>query len=278
MNHYEFSFQVTDTTQQEELIALLSSIGFTGFDESNDACKAYIPVDDFDETAFNQILDIIAISFTKSIIKEENWNAIWESGFEPVTIPSFQEGKPWVRIRAGFHDADASISIDINITPRMSFGTGHHATTYMMVQLMGIIPVTGTRVIDFGSGTGVLAILAEKLGASSVLAIDYDPWCISNAADNLHANQCTKIRLEQLDKMPKVGEPVDIILANINLNIIKDNLDAISDAVKPGGWVLFSGLLRTDAPEFDRMISDKGLQKIQYVEKDQWAAWLTQKL
>lgn len=278
MNHYEFSFQVTDATQQEELIALLSSIGFTGFDESNEACKAYIPVDVFDETSFNQILDIIHIPYTQSIIKEENWNAIWESGFEPVTIPSWHDSKPWARIRAGFHDADASIPIDINITPRMSFGTGHHATTFMMMQLMGIIPVTGTRVIDFGSGTGVLAILAEKLGASSVLAIDYDPWCISNAADNLQANQCTKIRLEQLDKMPRVEEPVDIILANINLNIIKDNLDAISDAVKPGGWVLFSGLLRTDAPEFDGLISDKGLQKIQYAEKDQWAAWLTQKL
>jgi len=278
MNHYEFSFRVTDASLQEQLIAMLSGIGFTGFDESSENCKAYIPLDDFDELLFNQTLEQISIPYTKSIIKEENWNAIWESGFEPVCIPSLTDGKPWVRIRAGFHEADTSVPIDINITPRMSFGTGHHATTFMMVQLMGIIPVTGTRVIDFGTGTGVLAILAEKLGAGSVLAIDYDPWCISNAADNLQANHCHRISLEQLDQMPYPDQPADIILANINLNIIKENMDLIGKGVKPGGWVLFSGLLRTDAPEFDQILPGKGLQKLQYLEKDQWAAWLTQKL
>src|SRR5690606_33392004 len=134
-------------------------------------------------------------------------------------------GKPFVHIRAGFHPPNQEAAHELVITPKMSFGTGHHPTTWLVVQAMAEFDFNNKTVIDFGTGTGVLAILAAKMGAKQVVAIDHDDWCIENARENFEANNTTDIILEKADQLS--GKPADIILANINLNVIRENLNTL---------------------------------------------------
>ncbi|MDE3254265.1 MAG: 50S ribosomal protein L11 methyltransferase, partial [Bacteroidota bacterium] len=167
---------------QENLIAELSQIGFDGFEESADQLTAYIDLEHFEEKELNIILNKYDLKYSKSILNKQNWNQLWESNFEPVQVDDF------VGVRADFHPPFVDVQHELIITPKMSFGTGHHATTYLVMQLMRDLDFTGARVFDFGTGTGILAILAEKLGASRVLAVDNDDWCIRNAAENILVN------------------------------------------------------------------------------------------
>ena len=235
----QIEFQNISSEQSDLLVAELSMIGFDGFEEGENNLKAFILEENFNEDAVNRIVAAQKLSFTKSVIEETNWNAVWESNFQPVIVDDF------VAIRADFHEPIKEAGHEIVITPKMSFGTGHHATTYMMVQQMRTIDFAGKTVFDFGTGTGVLAILAEKLGAAKVFAVDNDEWSITNAEENRQRNNCSRIILEKADDA-KTGEQYDIILANINKNVILDNFSSLVRQLTPKGTLLLSGLLQED--------------------------------
>jgi ribosomal protein L11 methyltransferase len=240
-SHIELQIIVTDNSVKEILIAQLANAGASGFEEGRDWLKAFIPEKDYQSFLFKEIIESKILKYSESIINDRNWNAEWEAGFAPVIINDF------CAIRAYFHGAIPGVQHNIIITPKMSFGTGHHSTTHMMVEAMAGIDVSGKRVLDFGTGTGVLAILAEKLGAAAVVAIDNDEWSIANAKENFDANNCHKILLNNTDSITGDGT-YDIVLANINRHIILENMAAVKQHLAPAGVVLFSGLLTGDEP------------------------------
>ncbi len=243
MSQYiQIEFQNITSEQSDLLIAQLSEIGFNGFEEEENHLKAFVPANDFVEAAVREIAGSQNLSFEKTTIEETNWNAVWESNFPPVVVDDF------VGIRADFHEPVAGVDYEIVITPKMSFGTGHHATTFMMIQQMREIDFTDKVVLDFGTGTGILAILAEKLGASRIVAVDYDEWSIENAKENVERNKCSGIELNKSDKASGDGK-YDVILANINKNVILDNFSSFLELLAPNGILLLSGLLQTDETE-----------------------------
>ena len=237
--YIQLEFQNISAEQSDLLLAQLSDIGFDGFEEGENNLKAFIPATDFIEVAVTEIANSQHISFTQSTIEETNWKAVWESNFQPVIVDDF------VGIRADFHKPILGVEHEIVITPKMSFDTGHHATTYLMIKQMREINFTRKSVFDFGTGTGILAILAEKLGARKIFAIDYDEWSIENAAENLARNNCSKFELKQADNAAG-NDQFDIILANINKNVILDNFSLLVKLLAPAGILLLSGLLETD--------------------------------
>lgn len=265
--YIQLEFQNISSEQTDILIAQLSEIGFDGFEEEKNILKAFIPSTDFIETAVNEIAACQQLSFTQSTIEDTNWTAVWESNFQPVIIDDF------VGIRADFHTPITGVEQEIVITPKMSFGTGHHATTYLMIKQMREIDFARKSVIDFGTGTGILAILAEKLGAASVLAIDYDEWSIENAEENLRKNSCSKFELKQADNAAG-NEPVDIILANINKQVILDNFSVLVKSLIPSGLLLFSGLLETDEMDILKEAGKNSLQLRRKIVLKKWIALL----
>jgi ribosomal protein L11 methyltransferase len=228
---------VIEEAKKETLIAQLASIGYEAFEEMPESLKAFIPSTHFDKV---QLLSILGdLAFQELEIEKQNWNELWESNFEPVQVEDF------VGIRASFHEAIKGVEHEIVITPKMSFGTGHHATTYLVMQAMRKLVWEGKAVFDFGTGTGILAILAEKLGAKQIWAIDNDDWCIENATENIEINLCQFIQVKKADTA-KIEKRFDIILANINKHIILANIHFLDQALQKAGIILLSGLLVED--------------------------------
>lgn len=239
MKYISVTFTIKDAAQSEILLALLADAGYEGFEECTGELKAFIKEEEFDKAELDTVTQTLGTAYTIAEIEQQNWNAQWESSFEPVIINDF------AAVRAGFHAPVKNVLYEIIITPKMSFGTGHHATTYLMMEQMSHIDFNGKAVFDFGTGTGVLAILAEKMGAASVYAIDNDDWSIENTKENTGANGCTKIKVEKADTID-ISHRYDTILANINLNVLLANIAAIASICKPGTIVLFSGILVND--------------------------------
>ncbi|MDX1936672.1 MAG: 50S ribosomal protein L11 methyltransferase, partial [Flavihumibacter sp.] len=205
-NYYKISFITPDAATKEICIALLSNIGFEGFEEDRTTLHGFIPVALLDEQQLAALLQQQNISYTKSIIENRNWNEEWESGFTPVLIGNF------CQVRASFHAANPAVKHDIIINPKMSFGTGHHATTWLMIEAMSELAIEGMEVFDFGTGTGVLAILAAQMKAAAVTAIDNDEWSINNAAENFELNNAAGIVLQNASSM-MVDNQYNLILA-----------------------------------------------------------------
>ena len=269
MEYLQILFEHITVDQKEVLVARLSDIGFDGFEEEENILKAYTSSKKIDEILFNKIIEKESIKFTKSIIKEENWNEFWESNFEPVMVYHPKTNEPFAFIRAHFHNADSAFLHDISITPKMSFGTGHHATTHLMVAHMSEIDFQGKSVIDFGTGTGVLAILAEKLRAETILGIDNDDWSINNALENISVNNCKNITLLKAETILS-ETPAQIILANINLNVIKENIDTIINAADNNATFLFSGIMLHDENIITSVLQIAGLNILHVNKKDGW--------
>ena len=230
---------------QEVLIALMGEMGYEGFEQEDDRLLAFAPEAAFDEAALGELLGAHGLSYTLQQIEERNWNAEWEANFQPVIVEGF------CAIRAHFHPPMPEVEHELIITPKMSFGTGHHATTYMMLHAMRGIGLKGKRVLDFGTGTGVLAILAERLGADAVVAIDNDDWSIENALENVEANGCTRIGVLKKDRVADVDGVFDVILANINKHVILSEMQALAQHLAEGGVILLSGLLQNDAEDIE---------------------------
>lgn len=235
----EIIFTEPDAASREVLMAQLSDLGYDGFEEEGDTLKAYINNDAYDALAVDALAEERKLEFRVNTIQERNWNAEWESSFSPVVV----EDK--VAIRAHFHEPVPGVAHEIIITPKMSFGTGHHATTWLMLKHMLELDFTGKTVLDLGTGTGVLAILAERLGAEEILAIDNDEWSVDNARENLGLNGSAKIRVELGNKTPS-DQTFDVVLANINKHILLAFCDDICKVLKINGRLLLSGVLRED--------------------------------
>jgi ribosomal protein L11 methyltransferase len=252
MKYVQVQFAVLPAEQNEIIIAMLADMGFEGFEENEGGLTAFINQIKFDQPLLDLFTNSNNLPYSLSIIEQQNWNATWESSFEPVVINNF------AAVRAGFHEPVKGVRYEVIITPKMSFGTGHHATTYLMMEQMSGLDFKEKSVLDFGTGTGVLAILAEKMGATSLLAIDNDEWSIDNARENIVNNKALHIELEKAETI-STGRQFDIILANINLNVILHNMQAIHSVCKEGTEVLLSGFLSTDADVIKTALEANGL-------------------
>lgn len=243
MNYTALTLKVKDEGQRQVLIALLSDAGFDGFEETEEALIAFIPYELYDEVKVLPLLNNVAgdIPFSFEIIKPKNWNEEWEKNFQPVVINNE------VIIRASFHHP-TKFPYEIIIDPKMSFGTGHHETTAMMIQLMleNRNCFRGKATLDFGSGTGILSILASKLGAINILAIDNEEWAYHNALENFFTNKSIHAKAIHGSGKDFSGKFFDIILANINYNIIVEHFVEISAALNPNGKLYCSGFLLSD--------------------------------
>ncbi|MBC7887653.1 MAG: 50S ribosomal protein L11 methyltransferase [Ferruginibacter sp.] len=271
MNYLQFDFDIESPDQLGKLIALLAEKGFEGFEEEENNLAAFIPEQNFNQTEFSQVIDLFStLSYTRTTLENINWNKKWEENFLPVFIGNFAV------IRAGFHQPVKNVAHEIVITPKMSFGTGHHATTYLMIEHMQQLDFTGKSILDFGTGTGVLAILASKLGAEKILAIDYDEWSIKNAKENIEQNGCSNIIVEQLDAVPD-GEKFDIILANINLNVIVSNIASIATSSFTGATIVLSGFLKENDLALLNALNEAGLQYLSTMQRGDWIAVIAKK-
>ena len=266
----EIIFENVLVSQMDLLIAKLFELGVNGMEESTNGLRAYAYVDQLDEESLNQFSSGAGLTFSIHEVKEQNWNALWESNFEPVVIP----GK--VYVRAEFHPRVEGFDHDILITPKMSFGTGHHATTMMMMKLMLEIDLVGKKVIDFGSGTGILSILALKLGASRVEAIDNEPWSVENAIDNATLNNCSQVNVSLASDLAEIAS-VDVLLANINKSILIEHAASIFQHVIPGGYIVISGLLRSDYDDIMMKYSPLLNEPITMLEEGEWIALVFKK-
>jgi ribosomal protein L11 methyltransferase len=265
MNHIEVTIPTTDTELQEMLIAMLAEIGYDGFEENEEQLKAFIDESKFDENILAVITSQLNLTFSKQTIAKQNWNELWESNFSTVIVDDF------VGIRAHFHEPLKGVQHEIIITPKMSFGTGHHATTFSVMKLMKDIDFSNKSVFDFGTGTGILAILAEKLGANDILAVDNDDWCIENSIENAANNNCQNIKIE-LANDAKTGRQFDVVIANINKNIILDNLQDLAADVASNGNIIVSGLLREDEADILAATAGIGWKHITTLRRDAWIA------
>jgi ribosomal protein L11 methyltransferase len=264
MLYQQITIQTSDIEARAILSAQLDAMGAEGFEETEDALIVYFKEDNYREAELQELLTTTDVTFQSDRLEETNWNAVWESNFEPVYVEDF------LCIRADFHPAATGVEHELIITPKMSFGTGHHATTWLMARAMRSVSFLNKRVLDFGTGTGVLAILAEKLGADYVWAIDNDEWSIRNSEENLQRNQCNRIELGLVDHISTDGERFDIILANINKHVILENMHALSAQLQAGGLLLLSGLLSTDEQDIRLAASVAGLEVLALAEKDNW--------
>lgn len=268
-NFIQIEIKCDSIEEVEMMIAELSELDFYAFEQLDNTLLAFISEDDFIEEKLKENLPSLT-NYKYSVIAERNWNQEWESDFKPIRVNNF------AGIRAGFHEPMDGITYEVIITPKMSFGTGHHATTFLMIVLMEKISFINKTVLDFGTGTGVLAILAEKMGAASVLAIDHDEWSINNALENIQTNACKNIIIDKRDNISGLS-CVDVILANINLNVLQDNAIDLSVLAMPGSFLIISGFLVKDESTIISTFGKYGFSKKEVFEKDGWLALLLKK-
>ncbi len=250
------------------LVSKLNDIEFESYLEYENGLKAYIQTQLLDRSAvtetISEISELTEISFTIKKLKQENWNVKWERNYHPVIINDS------CVIRAPFHDSVVDIKYEIIIMPRMSFGTGHHETTKLMIAEMFNLDLNGKSVLDMGSGTGVLAILASKLGASNLVGIDYDDWAFNNAKDNAILNNVSNIQFLYGNSDSIGDKKYDIILANINRNIILNDIEIYFGAMNLGGEILLSGFFKEDVSLILKKIKKLRLKLIVRKNKNRW--------
>ena len=260
----------------EILVAELAELEFDSFEENKQGFSAYIEEEkiDFETTKalLEQYSGLTALSYGLQKIAKENWNKTWESNYEPIVINN------QILIKTPFHEISESYTHVITIIPKMSFGTGHHATTSQLLALMLQYPPSNQTVIDAGSGTGILAIMAEKLGANRVLGFDNDPWCIENGIENFGLNHCQKCEIVLASSINELKSPkVRVILANINKNVILAELEFYSKHLEINGLLFLSGFYQEDVSDINTLAQTKGFVLVDQTSKDNWACLLYKK-
>lgn len=268
MQYKQYNFYTADELERNWLISILTDYYFEGFEETTDVLKAFVPEQKMRPLLIKEILhdsELEHIRFSEETIEEKNWNEEWERNFEPVIIAE------QVGIRAPFH-APMSTEYELVIEPKMSFGTGHHATTAGMVELMLDLNFNNKQVLDFGSGTGVLAILAEKLSATEVLAIDNEEWAYRNCLENIFTNNCKHIIAQLSDSPLHINKQYDVLLANINRHIILQFLPDWKKLLKPGGKLLLSGILLSDEQDILNAARVQNLRAEKTIRNNGWLA------
>ncbi len=266
--YYEYSFKVNPPQPGTDiLISDLGDLGFETFSEDEHGFKAYIQEEidssiNFQELNYNDF----TFTFKKQRIEQTNWNAEWEKNFEPVLVENL------LLIRAPFHNPVENVQHEIVIMPKMSFGTGHHDTTWLMCKQLFQLNLNKKTVLDMGCGTGVLAILAKKLGAEKVVGIDIDEWSVENSIENCMNNNCSDIEIKLGGKKAlNTYKSFDVILANINKNVLKDQMAVYANLLANGGNLLLSGFFNTDIAELEKVAENNSLKLTDSFIKNNWA-------
>ncbi len=264
MSYLELLFVQTkgERFYSDILMSELSELGFDTFEETEQGFKAFIPKNTFNqqllETCLAAMADDCAFAYSQQEIAQQNWNSVWESNFEPLNIAD------QIYVRATFHQPKPDFPYEIVIDPKMAFGTGHHQTTALMMEMMLEEDFEGKIVLDMGCGTGILAILAEKMGATKLDAIDYDPLCYESTLENSSLNGCSCIQALCGSKEVIPNQVYDIIVANINRNILLDQLDRYSDVLIQGGKLYLSGFY--EHPDLEILKEKAGTLDLIYQE------------
>ena len=267
MNYTELNISIKDDEQAEIFTALLADYPFDSFMQEEDHLAAYIINEEYAlcRDSVVQLLAEYDASWQVAEVEQQNWNQEWESGFEPVSVG----GKRPILIRAAHHEPASEGVVDVIIAPRMSFGTGHHATTALMSQTIAEMDFVGMRGLDMGCGTGVLAIVALKCGAREMVAVDIDDWACDSCRDSGALSGVEMdVRCGSMDVVR--GEKFDFVLANINRNILLDMMPSFAEAVDAGGWLLMSGFLREDVEHIERGATECGFKVESATENDGW--------
>ena len=271
MNYYACSFTNPENENLKDMfMELLGSIGFDSFMDTDEGFEAYCQEPALDENELNDIMQMEQFVnvklLKKELVPDQDWNATWEASYEPVIINEF------CRIRAPFHKVEGSYKYDLIIEPKMSFGTAHHETTSQIIELMLQSDFSGLNLLDMGSGTGVLAILAKKLGSATTVAIDNDEWAYRNALDNIRLNDENDIIVELGDASSLNDRQFDIILANINRNILLRDMKEYVKCLVDGGKIFFSGFYEEDLVLIAKEAERLGLKYSNHVTKNNWTA------
>ena len=269
MEYTEFDIRLNELNPYADiLVARLNEIEFESYSEVEGGIRAYVQTKLLDTDAAKEILSEISkltkMSFTINKVEQKNWNAQWESNYSPVVINDS------CVIRAHFHNNFPALKYEIIITPKMSFGTGHHQTTLLMVNEMFNLDLKEKFILDMGSGTGVLAILASKLGARHLIAIDSDEWSFKNAKENSQLNNISNINFIHGDINDIGDTKFDVVFANISRNVILNDIEIYVDQMKDDGQILLSGFLKEDIPLILEKTGQLGLELVVVKNKDKW--------
>lgn len=276
MQYLEFKISCKEP-YREILIAELSEVGYDSFLETDEGFDAYIQEDLFDRNSFQQVIDqyheAASIQVTEGKMPKVNWNEEWEKNYAPIEVGD------QVYVRASFHQPRPEFKYEILINPKMSFGTGHHATTFLMLSHQLTIDHSSKRVLDIGSGTGILAIMAHQLGAKIIEAFDIDEWCVENGDENFDLNGMSNVRMGMgtVWEVKPQGE-FDIVLANINKNVLLDEMEVYATLVKTNGHLLLSGFYEHDVLDIAEKAFQFGFVEKEVQTKDDWAALILEKL
>ncbi|MDP3360036.1 MAG: 50S ribosomal protein L11 methyltransferase [Lutibacter sp.] len=268
--YISYTFKVSPKEPATEiLIAELGEVGFESFVENEEGVEAFIQKNDWNAQVLDDIYVLksgeFQISYEMREIEQTNWNIEWEKNFNPIQVDGL------VSIRAPFHE-NPNLKYDIVIEPKMSFGTGHHETTHMMVQHLLDLDVAGKKVLDMGCGTGILAIFAEMKGAKPIDAIDIDNWCYQNSLENVERNNCKHIAVYEGDASLLKDKKYEVIIANINRNILLKDMHIYASCLNENGVILLSGFYKEDIPVIDAEVSKYGLKLDKLIERNNWVA------
>jgi ribosomal protein L11 methyltransferase len=269
MNYIEITIVVEPREQGSDvLIAQLSELEFESFVENDSGFCAYIQEQLYDENKLNLVLsfyvDFFKVSYSSKIIPQQNWNKEWESSFQPIEV----DGKCY--IRAPFHPAKEGFKYDVIIEPKMSFGTGHHNTTRLMISKLMLLNVKGRALLDMGCGTGVLAIVAAMMGADPITAVDIDDWSYENTLENLEKNNINKVFVHKGDAQFLQKKVFSVILANINKNVLLADMKVYAGSLENGGDLVLSGFFETDITELSLKAQELGLKLRDKAVSEQW--------
>lgn len=240
MNYWQYKFE---TAEPEILMALLADLPFDMFEEGESSLEGYAQESADLQLLENQLVKLQKkrkFSWEKVFHPAQNWNKIWESNFDPVVV------EDWVGVRADFHEPIKNVAHELVINPKMAFGTGHHETTWMCLNAMRGLDFKGKKVLDYGCGSGILAILASRLGAAEIIAVDIEAASFENTIENAERNAAPNITSMHGTLETVESTDFDIVLANINRNVILDSVFEMSQMVRPGGWLVASGFLKED--------------------------------
>lgn len=274
MNYIRCTLELAPLQPASDIfIAALSELGFESFEETPSGLNAYIQEQLWRPEEFLKLAYLDSpdwkVTYTIDPIAPQNWNEVWERDYKPINVRGL------CQVRAPFHPPPAGhIPYDMVISPKMSFGTGHHQTTYLMLDYLLDMDLKGTSVLDVGTGTGVLAILSGMKGASSVTAIDIDPWAFENCSENVARNGQEQIEVLHGDISIVKGHHFQHILANINKNVLLRDLPVYTHALEKGGFLLLSGYYRDDLPELRKTTETLGLEYLDSRERTSWTAAL----
>ena len=268
--YIEYNFTISPKEPATEiLIAELGAVGFESFVENENGVTAYIQKEAHSAIILEDIFilnsDEFSIDVSQNEVAQTNWNAEWEKNFTPIQVDDL------VSIRAPFHE-NPNLKYDIVIEPKMSFGTGHHETTHMMVQHLLTLDLDNKKTLDMGCGTGILAIFAEMKGAKPIDAIDIDNWCYENSLENVTRNNCNHISVYEGDASLLSDKKYDVIIANINRNILLTDMRTYTNCLNKNGVLLLSGFYKDDIAIIDKEVSKYDLKLETYLEKNNWVA------